>query len=51
MENYRKIQKAVLNLIGTSAHAGPTGVEEKKPTFVDPGYYQEPPKSELSTFI
>jgi hypothetical protein len=51
VENYRKIWKTLMNVIGVSAPSS----DQEKPQFVDPGYSTEPvatiPKSEISSFI
>lgn len=39
LENYRKIQKAVLNLIEPHQEQ-PSTAQNKRLTYVDPGYYQ-----------
>lgn len=50
VENYRKILKAVLNTIGVPLDSSSAQIEEYKPTFVDPGYNDDP-KSQMSNFI
>ena len=49
VDNYRKILKTLLNFIGLT-HAQPTQHPEVKPTFVDPGYNDDP-RSQMSTFL
>ena len=50
VQSYKKIQKNVLNQIGTKVSIQ-TEIEHSKPVFVDPGYYQEPSKSQMSSFL
>lgn len=42
-ENYRKLQKTILNQLGSQVEQGEVG--QPKQVFVDPGYYQEAPKT------
>lgn len=52
VDNYKKLLKTVLASIGTNLTAAENDITEKpKAVFIDPCYYQEPPKSELSNFI
>lgn len=50
VENYRKILKSVLNVIGVPIENSNTFAEEPKQKYVDPGYNDDP-KSLMSNFI
>ena len=49
VENYKKVQRTVLNQLG--AQVGKVTEVPEKQLFVDPGYHQEPSKSSISSFL
>ena len=50
VENYKKLQRTVLNQLGTQTQKVQVPLQEK-PVYVDPGYHQEAPKTQINLFL